>query len=146
MIINAEPAPTVEPIVEVKPQPVVEPAIAPVKPKPLTLALLSGELVALQKIVDQQTILIKQLSEAPVKQRKPPISNGKVQIKDTLSGRIFSSKNSTYQTLLKEGALKELVDKGYFGDNAYKNNFGCYNLFRAYPGRFIEIKPEETKV
>ena len=34
--------------------------------------------------------------------------------------------------------------KVYLVDPA-KNSFGCYNLFRAYPNRFVEVKPEEIK-
>jgi hypothetical protein len=45
---------------------------------------------------------------------------------------------------LKAGELDALVEQGVFGSDPAKNSFGCYNLFRAYPGRFVEIKPEET--
>ena len=140
---------------EVKPQPVVEvvveptPAPSPVqpsKPKPLTMSSLHAEIEELRKIVDQQGLLIKQLMETPIRQRKPPVSNGKVQIKDTLTGKVYPSKNNVYQTLLKAGELEDLVKQGVFGPIPEKNSFGCYNLFRAFPGRFIEIKPEEIKV
>ena len=144
--VVAEPALMVEPVVEVKPQAIVEPTPAPVKQKPLTMASLHAELEELRKIVDQQAILIKQLLEAPVKQRKPPTSNGKVQIKDTLTGKIYPSKNNVYQTLLKAGELDDLVKQGVFGADPSKNSFGCYNLFRAYPNRFVEMKSEENKV
>jgi hypothetical protein len=107
---------------------------------------LHAEIEALRQIVDQQAILIKQLMVAPVKQRKSPLSNGKVQIKDTLTGKIYPSKNNVYQSLLKAGELKSLVDANVFGTNPEKNSFGCYNLFRAYPNRFVEVKPEEIKV
>jgi hypothetical protein len=80
-------------------EPVVEPAPIPhVKAKPLTMASLHNELEELRKIVDQQAIQIKQLMETPVRQRKPPLSNGKVQIKDTKTGKIYPSKNNAYQT------------------------------------------------
>ena len=136
---------------EVEPPPVVEPTPAPIpvptsKPKPLTMTSLHTEIEELRKIVDGQAIFIKQLLEAPVKQRKPPLSNGKIQILDTLTGKSYPSKNATYQSLLKAGELSELVNKGLLGNNPYKNNFGCYILFRAFPGRFQESKPEETKV
>ena len=140
--VVAEPAPTVEPIVEIKPPPTP----APVKPKPLTMISLHSELEELRQVVDQQAILIKQLMETPVKQRKPPTSNGKVQIKDTLTGKIYPSKNNVYQSLLKAGELDDLVKQGVFGSDPSKNSFGCYNLFRAYPNRFVEVKPEEIKV
>ena len=148
--VVAEPVPKVEPVVEVKPQPVVEstPAsVPPAKPKPLTLLSLSGELNALRQIVDQQAILIKQLMETPARQRKPPTSNGKVQIKDTLTGKIYPSKNNVYQSLLKAGELDALVKQGVFGSDPAHNSFGCYNLFRFYKDRFIiEQKPQETNV
>ena len=35
--------------------------------------------------------------------------------------------------------LKELVDKGVFGDVPGKNNFGWYQLKREWPDRFEEI-------
>jgi hypothetical protein len=144
--VVAEPAPTVEPIVEVKPQPVVEPAPAPVKPKPLTMTSLHAEIVELRKIIDGQAILIKQLMETPIKQRKPPTSTGKVQIRDMKTNVLYPSKNNVYQTLLKSGELDDLVKQGVFGSDPSHNSFGCYNLFRAYHGRFVEVKPEETKV
>jgi len=153
--VVAEPTPTVEPVAqeaepeksaEVLPPPVTEPTPAPVKPKPLTMASLHAEIEDLRRIVDQQAILIKQLMEVPVKQRKPPLSNGKVQIKDTLTGKIYPSKNNVYQSLLKAGELDDLVKQGVFGSDPAKNSFGCYNLFRAYPNRFVEVKPEEIKV
>jgi hypothetical protein len=140
--VVAEPAPTVEPVVEVKPPPIVEPA--PIKPKPLTMTSLHTEIEELRKIVDGQAILIKQLMESPARQRKPPTSNGKVQIKDTLTGKIYPSKNNVYQSLLKAGELKDLVAQGVFGAIPEKNSFGCYNLFRAYPGRFVEVKPSDA--
>ena len=142
--VVAETAPVVAPVAEVKPPPVVEPA--PVKPKPLTMTSLHAEIEELRKIVDGQAVFIKQLLEAPVKQRKPPLSNGKVQIKDTKTGKIYPSKNNVYQSLLKAGELDDLVKQGVFGSDPAKNSFGCYNLFRAYPNRFVEVKPEEIKV
>jgi len=151
----AETAPIVEPVVqeaepeksaEVEPQPVIEPTPAPVKPKPLTMASLNGELNALRQVVDQQSLLIKQLMETPIRQRKPPVSNGKVQIKDTLTDKIYPSKNNVYQSLLKSGELEDLVKQGVFGSDPAHNSFGCYNLFRFYKDRFIMLKPEESNV
>ena len=144
-VVQAESTPIVEPAAKVEPQPIVEPAPAPVppsRPKPLTLSSLHSELEELRRIVDGQAVFIKQLMETPVRQRKSPVSNGKVQIKDTLTGRTFPSKNNAYQTLLKEGELKELVDANVFGPNPAKNSFGCYNLFRAWPNRFEEVHEE----
>jgi len=70
-------------------------------------------------------------------------NGGKVQVVDKTTGEIFPSKNGTYQTLLKRGALKELVDKGVFGDDPAKNSFGWYALKRACPDRFEE-QPAST--
>jgi len=138
--VVAEPAPKVEYVVEVKPPPVVEPAPTPAKPKSLTLISLHSDIESLRQIVDQQAILIKQLMEIPARQRKPPTSNGKVQILDTKTNLTYPSKNATYQSLLKAGELDELVKQGVFGADAAHNWFGCYNLFRFYKDRFIEIK------
>jgi hypothetical protein len=137
--VVAETASTVEPVAKVEPPPV-----PPVKPKQLTLISLHNELEELRKIVDGQAILIKQLMEAPIRQRKPPTSNGKVQIKDTLTGKIYPSKNNVYQSLLKTGELDDLVKQGVFGSDPAKNSFGCYNLFRAFPDRFKEVKPSDA--
>ena len=145
--VVAEPAPTVELVVGVKPPPVIEPtsaSVPPAKPKPLTLISLHGELEELRKIIDGQAIIIKQLMETPTRQRKPPVSNGKVEILDSLTLRKFPSKNATYQTLLKAGELDDLVKQGVFGSDPSHNSFGCYNLFRAYPGRFVEVKPSNA--
>ena len=138
-----------EPIAEVEPTPAVEAVIKPeppVKPKPLTMTALHSDLEALRQIVEQQGILIKQLMETPIRQRKPPVSNGKVQIKDTLTDKIYPSKNNVYQSLLKAGELEDLVKQGVFGSDPAKNSFGCYNLFRAYPNRFVEVHDQEQSV
>ena len=140
-VVEAESTPIVEPAAKVEPQPIVEPAPAPVppaKPKPLTLISLSGELTALRQVVDEQGKLITQLMETPIRQRKPT-NNGKIQIRDKQTGKIYPSKNNAYQSLLKAGELKELVDANVFGPNPAKNSFGCYNLFRAWPNRFEEV-------
>jgi len=117
-----------------------------IKAKPITLVSLHAEVEALRTIVDQQVIQIKLLMAPPMRLRNPPLSTNKVQIKDTLTGKIYPSKNATYQTLLKSGELEDLVKQGVFGSDPAKNSFGCYNLFRAYPNRFVEVKPEEIKV
>ena len=134
---------------EVEPQPVIEPTpvtVPPVKPKPLTMASLHTEIEELRKIIDGQAVFIKQLLEAPVRQRKPPTSNGKVSILDTKTGKSYPSKNNVYQSLLKAGELDDLVKQGVFGSDPSHNSFGCYNLFRFYKDRFIERTPEETSV
>jgi hypothetical protein len=120
-------------ITNLEPTSIVETPVP--KPKPLTLASLHSEIEELRQI-------ILEMQEVPVRQRKPPISNGKVQIKDTLTGKIFPSKNNCFQSLLKAHEIDDLVEKGVFGKDPARNSFGCYSLFRAYPGRFVEIQPE----
>ena len=94
----------------------------------------------------EHTNLITQLQETLARKRKPVSSNGKVQILDKQTGEIYPSKNNAYQTLLKSGELKDLVDKGVFGDIPEKNTFGWYALVRELPDRFEEVKPaEETQ-
>jgi hypothetical protein len=46
--------------------------------------------------------------------------------------------------MLKAGSLDDLVKLGTFGADPAHNTFGVYALFRAYPNRFIEIKPGEA--
>jgi len=141
---------------EPEPEPIIEPSApksdakpnietpAP-KPKPLNMVNLQAELEELRKIVLQQSQIITELKTAPVKTRKPPVSNGKKQIQDTLTGKIYPSKNNVYQSLLKAGELKDLVAKGVFGAIPEKNSFGCYALFNSFPGRFVEVKDENTE-
>lgn len=137
-VAEAEPHPIVEVVAELAPAPV-----PPSKPKPPTLISVSGELNALRQIIDQQAIFIKQLMETPARQRKST-NNGKIQIRDKQTGKIYKSKNSVYQTMLKAGELKDLVEKGIFGPIPEKNSFGCYALFRAYPDRFEEVREQSV--
>ena len=132
-------APTPAPTPEV-PQPE-----APATPAP-TLESLFEELQSLKQLAEEHTNLISQLQETLARKRKPVSSNGKVQILDKQTGEIYPSKNNAYQTLLKSGELKSLVDKGVFGDIPEKNTFGWYALVRELPDRFEEVKPaEETQ-
>ena len=118
---------------------------APATPAP-TLENLFEELQSLKQLAEEHTNLITQLQETLARKRKPPSSNGKVQILDKQTGNIYPSKNNAYQTLLKSGELKELVSKGIFGDIPEKNTFGWYALVRELPDRFEEVKPtEETQ-
>jgi hypothetical protein len=98
--------------------------------------------ITLESLQHQIDILNVQLQELLARKRKPPVSSGRVQIRDKSTGTIFKSKNNAYKTLLKSGALKELVDKGVFGAVPEKNTFGWYALARAFPDRFEEVKPE----
>ena len=118
---------------------------APATPAP-TLENLFEELQSLKQLAGEHTNLITQLQETIARKRKPVSSNGKVQILDKQTGEIYPSKNNAYQTLLKSGELKDLVDKGVFGDIPEKNTFGWYALVRELPDRFEEVKPtEETQ-
>jgi len=100
---------------------------------------------ALTATVLDHTRQIAELQEALARKRKP-VPNGKVQIRDKKTDTIYPSKNNAYQTLLKSGELKDLVDKGVFGDIPEKNTFGWYALVRELPDRFEEVKPaEETQ-
>jgi hypothetical protein len=60
--------------------------------------------------------MIVHLQEAIARKREPPLSNGKIQIRDKQTGQVYPSKNNAYQSLLKAGELKSLVDKCLFGD------------------------------
>ena len=118
---------------------------APATPSP-TIENLFEELQSLKQLIGEHTNLIAQLQETLARKRKSVSSNGKVQILDKQTGEIYRSKNNAYQTLLKSGELKELVDKGVFGDIPAKNTFGWYALVRELPDRFEEVKPtEETQ-
>ena len=109
-----------------EPQPETPPKTE--KPKPVTLAYLNQELQSLKHLVDDHASLMSQLQEIIIRKRKPVASNGKVQIRDKETGTVYPSKNNAYQSLLKSGALKQLVDRGMFGNNPIHNTFGWYTL------------------
>ena len=118
---------------ELQPQPeVVEPKLSDIK---LILDALTATAL-------DHTRQIAELQEALARKRKP-VPNGKVQIRDKKTGKTYPSKNNAYQTLLKSGELKELVEKGVFGDNPEKNTFGWYALVRELPDRFEEVHEKE---
>jgi len=135
---------------ETKPKAEVKPTTKPIAApkadilKPQTIANITKEIDALWQAVSQQHKLITELQETLARKRRPPSSNGKVKVKDKKTGKIYPSKNNAYQTLLRAGELKELVDKGVFGDVPEKNNFGWYQLVRELPDRFEEINPEAS--
>lgn len=109
----------------------------------LTLKSIQKQLNDLKELVSGQAQQIASLQDALTRKRKPT-SNGKIQILDKITGEVYPSKNQAYQTLLKSGELKELVDKGIFGLEPEKNTFGWYALARAWPDRFEEKKAEEA--
>jgi len=117
-------------------QPSTLPAQEPPSPAPEpitpTLEQLHQELEALKQVVADLQVTV-------ARKRRPPATNGKVQIKDKTTGTVYPSKNNAYQTLLKAGELKTLVDKGVFGPVPEKNTFGWYVLVREWPDRFEEV-------
>ena len=112
--------------------------------KPLTLVHLQQEIDFLKERVQAQFLQIADLQEVLARKRKA-VPNSKIQIRDTKTGKVYPSKNNCYQSLLKSGELKDLVDKGIFGDNPKKNTFGWYALVREWPDRFEEVKAEQIK-
>ena len=141
------PTPEVEPTVNPQPEQPLEAQAQtdaspdqqpPPKPKPLTMVSLKAEIDELRSLLQTQSQQIADLMAGPVLKRKPT-TNGKVQIKDKTTGKLYPSKNNVYQTLLRDGFLDELVNKGVFGDIPNKNSFGWYALNRNFPGRFEEV-------
>jgi hypothetical protein len=118
-----------------------------IKPKPLTMANLKLEIDALTQQVKELAETVASLKSTPVKTiTRKAMPNGKCQIRDKVTGKTYKSKNNTYQTMLKAGELKELVDKGVFGTDPAKNNFGWFALQRALPDRFECVHDDpETK-
>jgi len=101
------------------------------------------DLLWLRQVVFQHSQQIAELQARPARKRALTRS-GKVQVRDKETGTVYPSKNNTYQSLLKAGELKDLVDAGIFGAEPEKNNFGWFALVRALPDRFEEVKAEET--
>src|SRR5680860_650414 len=138
-----EPIPkTIKELEPIEPSPIQEApselaASTPEPSPPLTLESLHQQLEALKLTVEEFQLSI-------ARKRRPPVTNSKVQIIDKQTGEIYPSKNNAYQTLLKSGALSELVDKGIFGDIPAKNTFGWYVLIREWPDRFQEV-PVQTQ-
>ena len=136
------PVPTPTPVINVEAPVTAETPAVPPKPKPLNMANLKTEVDELRTLVQTLTTQVADVQSQLALKRKPT-ANGKVQIKDTVTGKIYKSKNNVYQTMLKAGELKDLVEKGIFGAAPEKNTFGVYALFRAYPDRFEEVHDEE---
>jgi len=113
----------------------------------VSLSDILATLNELKSLIHDQHEMLLTFQSVPAKstRRAPMLPNGgKVQVVDKTTGEIFPSKNGTYQTLLKRGALKELVDKGIFGAEPEKNSFGWYALKRACPDRFEEQPASPT--
>jgi len=140
--VTLVPVPTPASIMNVEPLVAAEIPAQPSKPKSLTMANLKLEVDELRTLVQTLTTQMADVQSQLSLKRKPTVNN-KVQIKDTVTGKIYKSKNNVYQTMLKAGELKELVEKNTFGPSPEKNTFGVYALFRAYPDRFEEIHDQE---
>lgn len=111
---------------------------------PMSLADLQAIVQSLTTTITEHSQQISELQEALARKRKAT-PNGKVQIRDTKTGKVYPSKNNTYQSLLKAGELQELVDKGVFGADPSHNNFGWFALRREWPDRFEEIREKKTE-
>ena len=109
------------------------------------LAAMEKAIKSIEEIISQHSQRLAELETGALRKRKPT-RNGKIQIRDKKTGTVYPSKNNAYQSLLKAGELKELVDKGIFGSEPEKNNFGWFALVRAWPDRFEEVKVEDTTV
>ena len=138
-VVTVEPpAPTIQ-VVEVKP---VEKVVSE-QPTPLTLESLAKAIQLLRQDFDGQTLKIEEILTLMAKKRKPATNgNHRVQVKDNETGAVYPSKNAVYQSMLKAGSLDALVKDGVFGSDPLHNTFGVYALFRAYPGRFVEVQPD----
>jgi hypothetical protein len=135
--VTPVPAPT--PKIDAEPPLTSQPSS---KPKPPTLASLKAEVDELHRHVLDLTMQIANINIQLALKRKPT-ANNKIQILDKQTGKIYKSKNSVYQSMLKAGELKDLVEKGIFGEIPEKNTFGVYALFRAWPDRFEEVHETE---
>ena len=108
-----------EPQPEAQPEAPSEPVTSTTQPDtPATDAIapiiesIYQELESLKQLVGEHTQLITQLQETLARKRKPPASNGKVQILDKQTGKTYPSKNNAYQTLLKSGEQSRLHKVG----------------------------------
>jgi hypothetical protein len=110
--------------------------------EPITMLGIVKAIGILRDELAKQGGVISMLAQELARKRKA-VPNGKVQIKDTLTGKVYKSKNNAYKSLLGSGELSELIKQGVFGPDPARNTFGWYALNRAFPGRFEEIKAEE---
>ena len=139
LVEEVTPIPAPTPVIAVEPPLTSQPSS---KPKPLTMASLKAEVDELNKHILNLTMEMADIKIQLALKRKPT-ANGKIQIRDKQTGKIYKSKNNVYQSMLKAGDLKDLVEKGIFGEIPEKNTFGVYALFRAWPDRFEEVRETE---
>jgi hypothetical protein len=133
-IVQAKPKAKEKPKQVTVPEPVPEQPV--VEPEPFDM---QKEILFMKALVLD---LSAQMAEL-IASRKPlrrPTANGKVQIKDKWTGKIYPSKNNAYQTLLKSGELDALVKQGIFGSEPEKNTFGWYALQKTLPDRFEVVQ------
>ena len=113
---------------------------------PITLESLKKALDLLRQDFVALSMKVEETQAMVAKKRAPAANgNGKVQIKDTKTNIVYKSKNNVYQTLLRNNELTELISQGVFGADPKKNSFGWYALNRAFPGRFVEVKPDAAE-
>ena len=106
------------------------------------MASLHGEIEELRKSLMDRPYPSKNCKRHLIKGE-----NRRPQWQNTIKARKrqdLSSKNNVYQSLLKAGELKDLIKQGVFGAVPVHKSFGCYKLFRAFPGRFVEVKPSDV--
>lgn len=109
-------------------------------PAPLpTRKQIQRKFLIIKQLVLEHSDIIIDLQQNIARKRKPVALNGKVQIRDKQTNIVYPSKNNDYQSLLKSGALKELVDKGVFGEDHMHNTFGLYTLVHEGSGGFEEV-------
>jgi hypothetical protein len=133
-----------EPTARAKPKAKEKPAAAPksvyeqpaVEPAPFDI---QKEILFMKALVLELSAQVTELiaSQKPLRR---PTANGKVQIKDKWTGKIYPSKNNAYQTLLKSGELDALVKQGILGSEPEKNTFGWYALQKTLPDRFEVVQ------
>jgi len=149
---GAKPKPEIKPAVIAEAKPIVTPTVEakpvitpqPEPRKPIAMANVTEEINNLWDGLSLHARQIAELQETLARKRKPPASSSKVKIRDKQTGKGYPSKNNAYQTLLRSGALKALVDKGVFGEVPEKNTFGWYALKREMPDRFGELKEGDS--
>jgi hypothetical protein len=131
-----EPTAQVKPKAKEKPEQVTAPEPVPdqpvVEPEPFDMQ---------KEILFMKAVVLDLLTEVAelVASQKPlrrPTMNGKIQIRDKQTGKVYPSKNNTYRSMLKAGELKDLVDQGIFRREPEKNTFGWYALQKVLPDRF----------
>ncbi|MFC1947241.1 hypothetical protein ACFLXY_04890 [Chloroflexota bacterium] len=140
--VESEVTPTPAPDLESGSAPVE--ATEPVDTPALTIEDLYTEMLMLREMVLEHSTAIIELQQTTARKRKPVASNGKIQIRDKQTGTVYPSKNNAYQSLLKAGELKELVDIGVFGAEPSKNTFGWYTLVKEWPDRFEEVQEAQN--